>query len=146
MRYMRNQAEREQMPYLRSISRAATPFLEATISKMTRTQSRIGRRVPCIIVPVVAENWRRQGRQFHVRRWLREPLTVFRETPFFGTIRYTSSLRHSGQMTPFGHRRPSRNSQASASVRSLSARPVTVVRIPTFSQVGVTFRPFHDDY
>ena len=56
IRCMRNHALRAQMPYLRSISQAATPFLEATISKMTRTQRRIGRRVPCIIVPVVAEN------------------------------------------------------------------------------------------
>lgn len=36
MRCMRNQAVRALTPYLRSISRAATPFFDAHISKITK--------------------------------------------------------------------------------------------------------------
>src|SRR5271170_3048501 len=113
---MTNQAVREQRPYLRSISLPATPFLEAIISKMMSTQRRIDTFVPCMIVPVVAENWRRQGRQFQVRRSLIDPLEVRREWPFIGTTRYTSIPWQVGQKAPFGHRNRSIKAQASASV------------------------------
>src|SRR5204862_312445 len=40
--------DRGQRPYLRSISRALTPFFEAHISNITNTQVRTGILVPCI--------------------------------------------------------------------------------------------------
>ena len=84
MRCIMNHAVRAQTPYFRSISRAATPFFEATISKMTRTHVRSGTRVPWNTVPVRTENCIRQARQRHTRRSLMAPVRVLRETPFLG--------------------------------------------------------------
>lgn len=56
MRCIMNQTERGQTPYLRSISRAETPFLLWHISKVASTHMRSRSFVPCMIVPVIAEN------------------------------------------------------------------------------------------
>jgi len=65
---VRCQAVRGVTWYFLSISRAATPFLLATISKSTKTQVRIGTLVPWRTVLVVTENCFRQVRHFHRRR------------------------------------------------------------------------------
>lgn len=63
MRCRTNQAVLAVRPYLRSISRAETPFLEAHISKTTRTQVRTGTFVPWKMVPVRTLNCLRQAAQ-----------------------------------------------------------------------------------
>lgn len=68
MRCIRCHAVRQHTPYLRSISWAATPVFEDTISKMHSTHTRSGTFVPCIIVPVMTENCLRQFRRRHTRR------------------------------------------------------------------------------
>ncbi len=70
--------------YLRSISRAATPFLEAHISKTTMIQVRIGIFVPWKIVPVSTENCLRQSAHFQTRRSDAVPVRVLRVVPSFG--------------------------------------------------------------
>ena len=55
-------------PYLRSISRAATPFFDEAISNTTNTHLRSGILVPWKIVPVSTENCLRQLRHFQTRR------------------------------------------------------------------------------
>ncbi len=86
MRWSVNHAVRAHTPYLRSISRAATPFLEAHISKMTRTHVRKGVRVPWNTVPVRTLNCFRQSRQRQTRRSLIAPVRVRREWPFEGRM------------------------------------------------------------
>jgi hypothetical protein len=56
MRWSKNHAVRAHTPYLRSTSRADTPFLLARISKMTTTQERTAIFVPCMTMPVRTEN------------------------------------------------------------------------------------------
>jgi len=84
MRCIMNQAVREHTPYLRSISRAATPFLEAHISKNTRTQVRSETLEPWKIVPVVTENCFRQVQHCQTRRSLMVPVRVLRLRPLAG--------------------------------------------------------------
>ncbi len=74
-------------PYLRSTSRALMPFLAVTMSKMTRTQVRIGIFVACRIVSVSTENCLRQSRHFQTRRSLMVPAAVLRLALLSGTIR-----------------------------------------------------------
>ena len=54
--------------YLRSISRALTPFLLDAISNTTKTQDRTGILEPWKIVPVRTENCLRQAAHFQTRR------------------------------------------------------------------------------
>src|SRR5665213_1659158 len=63
-----NHALRPATPYLRSTSRAATPFFEEQSSKMTMSQIRSAILVPCIIVLVMTLNCFLQSRQRHTRR------------------------------------------------------------------------------
>ncbi len=52
MRMVMNQALSALTSYLRSISRALTPFFDALISKMTSTHVRTAIFDPCMTVPV----------------------------------------------------------------------------------------------
>ena len=70
--------------YLRSISRAATPFLLTHISNTTHSHVRMGMRVPWKIVPVRTENCLRQSRHFQTRRSDARPVRVLRVVPFAG--------------------------------------------------------------
>lgn len=70
--------------YLRSISRAATPFLLAHISKITNSHLRRLILVPWKIVPVRTENCLRHAPHFHTRRCEAAPVRVLRLTPFSG--------------------------------------------------------------
>ena len=65
--------------YLRSISRALTPFLLDAISNTTNTQVRTGMCEPWKIVPVRTENCLRQVAHFQTRRCDRDPRVVLRE-------------------------------------------------------------------
>ena len=78
MRCIMNHADFGVRSYLRSISRAPTPFLLDAISNTTNTQVRIGILVPWKIVPVSTENCLRQARHFHTRRCDAVPVRVLR--------------------------------------------------------------------
>jgi hypothetical protein len=69
-------------PYLRSISRAATPFLEAHISATTMSQMRSSTFDPWKIVLVMAENCLRQSPHFQTRRSDTLPVRVLRPDPW----------------------------------------------------------------
>lgn len=56
MRWVMNHAVLGVSPYLRSISRPASPFLLAHISKRMNTQISRETFVPCMTVPVMTEN------------------------------------------------------------------------------------------
>ena len=86
MRCIMCHAVRQHTPYFRSTSRAAIPFFDAHISKITRIQMRNGAFVPWNTVPVIAENCLRQPWQRHTRRSLIAPVRVFRDTPFAGAM------------------------------------------------------------
>lgn len=85
-RCIMNHAVRGQSPYLRSISRAAMPFLDEHISRITNTHMRTLILVPCSGVPVRTENCLRHSAQRHTRRWLMAPVRVLRDVPFSGRM------------------------------------------------------------
>jgi hypothetical protein len=86
MRCIMNQAVRGHTSYLRSTSRALTPFLLDAISNTTRTHLRRLTLVPWKTVPVSTLNCFRQDRQRHTRRSLMAPVRVLRLTPFLGLM------------------------------------------------------------
>ena len=96
MRCIMNQADFGVSPYLRSISRAATPFLLDAISNTTSTHVRTGILVPWKIVPVSTENCLRQERHFHTRRCDVLPVRV-RRSPSRAFRKYGWSASQCGQ-------------------------------------------------
>jgi len=84
MRWSMNHAVRAQTPYLRSISRAETPFLLAHISNTTSIHVRRDTFVPWKTVPVSTENCLRQEKHRHTRRMVAAPVRVLRDSPFVG--------------------------------------------------------------
>ena len=97
MRCIMNHADFGVRPYLRSISRAATPFLLDAISNTTRIHVRTGIFVPWKMVPVSAENCLRQARHFQTRRGDSVPRAVRRVVPFCGFRKYGSAAPQCGQ-------------------------------------------------
>jgi hypothetical protein len=84
MRWSMNHADFGVRSYLRSISRAATPFLDEHILKITKIHLRTEIRVPWKIVPVRTENCLRQSAHFRTRRSELEPVRVLRDVPLAG--------------------------------------------------------------
>jgi hypothetical protein len=70
------------LPYLRSISRAATPFFELHISNTTMSQIRTGILVPRKMESVRTENCLRHSVHFHTRRIVPVPVRVLRTSAF----------------------------------------------------------------
>ncbi len=80
-----NHADLAVRSYLRSISRAETPFLLAHISNTTNSHVRTGILVPWKIVPLSTENCLRQWPHFQTRRCEFAPVRVLRPSlPSFG--------------------------------------------------------------
>src|SRR3954451_20750349 len=88
MRCSMNQAVLGVRSYLRSISRAETPFFDAHISNTTNSQVRTGTFEPWKIVPVRTENCLRQLAHFQTRRSDFEPVRVERLEPSLGVRKY----------------------------------------------------------
>ncbi len=97
-----NQAVLFVTEYLRSISRAATPFLLAHISKTTNIHLRRLILVPWKIVPVSTLNCFRHAPQNHRRRSLLAPVRVLRLMPFSGVRKWTRGLLQWGRTAPTG--------------------------------------------
>src|SRR4051794_5194544 len=98
IRWSMNHADFGVRSYLRSISRALTPFLLAHISNTTNTHVRTGILVPWKIVPVRTENCFRHSAHFHTRRCEAEPVRVLRDAPLAGFRKYGfRSLAQCGQ-------------------------------------------------
>src|SRR3954467_5083060 len=83
-----NQALLGVRSYLRSISRALTPFFDAHISNTISSHVRTGIFVPWKIVPVRTENCLRQAPPSHPRRSDLEPVRVARDVPLEGFRKY----------------------------------------------------------
>src|SRR5437870_8899737 len=111
MRCIMNHAVRGQRPYLRSISRAETPFLDEHISKITNTHLRTLILVPWNGVPVSTENCLRHSPHRQTRRSLMAPVRVLRLTPFDGRMKSAPTWAQWGHVgVPVGQRSSSKNS------------------------------------